>query len=114
MSIKRYFDKVGHTTEYFHYDHQTDQYAIEKVQDVTPILDRAEQLRGLHKDKLVLPSKDGGDWQFCGTIPNIVLAQHKKDHPEDFGEDGMITSEAAIQLLNSYEYSKLRATHKKI
>lgn len=69
--MRRFFDHdplLG-VTEYFHCDETTGRWAIEAVQDATPILDR---------NKALANADDGGwspsrEWRRAASIPAVVV-----------------------------------------
>lgn len=67
---RRFFDYdplLGHT-EYFHYDPETDGFAIETVADVEPLI---EVNKYLHNNA---PLR-WGEWSHVATLPSVIVTQ---------------------------------------
>jgi len=62
-------DPDAHVTEYFHWDDADGTYTIERVQETSPFIERAKDLKGL---------TDGswkGDMHHVATIPMSIYAE---------------------------------------
>ncbi len=101
--MRRFFDHDAEygLTEFFHYDPSTNQFSIETVQDVEPILE--ENKRALNNGDGYTPSRD---MRKIASIPLNVLSLWKEKHGIDIFDKN---HEAGVKrLLNDPDWRYLR------
>ena len=111
MSDRRFFDydPLTKITQYFHWDHETETYALESEQDVTAYLEQNKRLyneddfkRKGYKDEMV----------HVAQIPLIVIEKWlREDGIDVYNPDH---KKAVMRKLNHPDYLYLRTTSGRI